>query len=151
VARPQEHYFAAVTAAGIISAKAMSQNHLPSQAALSKVENSNLFTASYQGSATTAPQGRRYSFDADSDVSPFTQTRFMDYDQTEGLGGLSVSSYDSIEDERTSIDTRAYPYHGKFSIIANKTFGIAIFSPSGLLFFSCYICGQDQLVLGSCQ
>lgn len=38
----------------------------------------------------------------------------MDYDQTEGLGGLSVSSYDSIEDERTSIDARSYHYHRKF-------------------------------------
>lgn len=78
----------------------------------------------------------------------------MDYDQTEGLGGLSVSSYDSIEDERSSIDTRAYPFHGKFSIIASKAFAISIFSPSGLFFFfslSCYICGQEQLVVGSCE
>ncbi|KAJ9236952.1 hypothetical protein DTO169E5_5433 [Paecilomyces variotii] len=92
----------------------MSQNHLPSQAAHSKVENSNLFTGSSYPSST-ATERRHYSFDADSEISPFAQTRFsMDYDQTEGLGGLSVSSYDSIEDERTSIDARSYHYHRKF-------------------------------------
>ncbi|RWQ94208.1 positive-acting master sulfur regulatory [Paecilomyces variotii] len=89
----------------------MSQNHLPSQAAHSKVENSNLFAGSSYPSST-ATERRHYSFDADSEISPFAQTRFsMDYDQTEGLGGLSVSSYDSIEDERTSIDARSYHYH----------------------------------------
>jgi hypothetical protein len=40
----------------------------------------------------------------------------MDYDQTEGLGGISVSSYESIDEERSPIDPavmRPYPYHGR--------------------------------------
>jgi hypothetical protein len=37
----------------------------------------------------------------------------VDYDQTEGLGGLSVSSYDSIDDDRIDPAMRGYPYHGK--------------------------------------
>ncbi|OJJ46918.1 hypothetical protein ASPZODRAFT_131829 [Penicilliopsis zonata CBS 506.65] len=66
-------------------------------------------------------RSRHYSFDADaSGLAPFTAATAaslgMDYDQTEGLGGLSVSSYDSIEDERGSIDLRGYPYHGDKSI-----------------------------------
>lgn len=43
----------------------------------------------------------------------------MDYDQTEGLGGISVSSYESVEDERSPIDPavmRSYPYNGEKQI-----------------------------------
>jgi hypothetical protein len=55
----------------------------------------------------------------------------MDYDQTEGMGGLSVSSYDSIEDERSSLDLRGYPYHGmlkhvSFVIVARHCSSCAI-------------------------
>ena len=58
-------------------------------------------------------RSRHYSFDADaSSLAPFT-TLSMDYDQTEGMGGLSVSSYDSIDDDRNPIDVRGYPYHSK--------------------------------------
>lgn len=61
-------------------------------------------------------RSRQYSFDADSaGLAPFTNLN-MDYDQTEGMGGLSVSSYDSVEDDRSSFDVRGYPYHGKFML-----------------------------------
>lgn len=59
-------------------------------------------------------RSRHYSFDADSScLGPPVTSLNMDYDQTEGMGGLSVSSYDSIDDDRSSIDLRGYPYHGK--------------------------------------
>jgi hypothetical protein len=32
------------------------------------------------------------------------------------MGGLSVSSYDSIDDDRGSLDLRGYPYHGTCTI-----------------------------------
>lgn len=38
----------------------------------------------------------------------------VDYDPTEGAGGLSVSSYDSIDDDRSPVDVRGYPYRGEF-------------------------------------
>lgn len=49
----------------------------------------------------------------------------IDYDRTEGLGGVSVSSYDSMEEDRVPVDPslRNYPptyHHGKrvfFSLI----------------------------------
>jgi hypothetical protein len=30
------------------------------------------------------------------------------------MGGLSVSSYESIDDDRSSLDLRGYPYHGTY-------------------------------------
>ena len=76
-----------------------------------------------------AARSRHYSFDADSTgLTPFTNVN-MDYDQTEGMGGLSVSSYDSVEDDRNSIDVRGYPYHGKFAFNSLRRIGtIAPFS-----------------------
>lgn len=58
-------------------------------------------------------KSRQYSFDAESTALASFQNLNMDYDQTEGMGGLSVSSYDSIEDERSPIDVRGYPHYGK--------------------------------------
>ncbi|RAK71748.1 bZIP transcription factor [Aspergillus fijiensis CBS 313.89] len=56
-------------------------------------------------------KSRQYSFDAESTALASFQNLNMDYDQTEGMGGLSVSSYDSIEDERSPIDVRGYPHY----------------------------------------
>ncbi|CAL5870086.1 uncharacterized protein PFLUO_LOCUS4320 [Penicillium psychrofluorescens] len=75
--------------------------------AFDKIENFNFLLSRHDPAAKT----RHYSFDADTGLVPFANVN-MDYDQTEGMGGLSVSSYDSIEDERTSLDLRGYPYHG---------------------------------------
>ncbi|KAL1999173.1 hypothetical protein VTN02DRAFT_4940 [Thermoascus thermophilus] len=48
----------------------------------------------------------------DHPAASFANAPFaMEYDQTEGLGGLSVSSYDSVDDERSPIDPRMYAYH----------------------------------------
>lgn len=60
---------------------------------------------------------RHYSFDNDPELTRFASNpAIMDYDQTEGLGGISVSSYESLDDDRSPIDpaVRAYPYHRKF-------------------------------------
>lgn len=76
-----------------------------------KIENFNFLLSR----TDPAAKGRHYSFDADTGLVPFTNnvsTINMDYDQTEGMGGLSVSSYDSIDDDRSSLDLRGYPYHG---------------------------------------
>lgn len=72
-----------------------------------KLENFNFLMSRHDPAAKT----RQYSFDADNGLVPFGNVS-MDYDQTEGMGGLSVSSYDSIDDDRSSLDLRGYPYHG---------------------------------------
>lgn len=80
----------------------------PSGPVLDKIENFNFLLS--RTDPTAKP--RQYSFDADSaGLGPFPNVN-MDYDQTEGMGGLSVSSYDSIDDDRASLDLRGYPYHG---------------------------------------
>jgi hypothetical protein len=81
--------------------------HLPG-ATFDKLENFNFLLSRTDPAAKAA---RQYSFDADTGLVPLANVN-MDYDQTEGMGGLSVSSYDSIEDERGSLDLRGYPYHG---------------------------------------
>lgn len=72
-----------------------------------KLENFNFLMSRHDPAAKT----RQYSFDADNGLVPFGNVS-MDYDQTEGMGGLSVSSYESIDDDRSSLDLRNYPYHG---------------------------------------
>ncbi|KAJ5669077.1 Regulatory protein cys-3 [Penicillium macrosclerotiorum] len=86
----------------------MPDDHLsrPSGPAFDKIENFNFLLSRTDPGAKAA---RHYSFDADTGLVPFANVN-MDYDQTEGMGGLSVSSYDSIEDERSSLDLRGYPY-----------------------------------------
>jgi hypothetical protein len=76
-----------------------------------KVDNFNFLMSRHDPAAKT----RHYSFDTDAGLVPFGNVS-MDYDQTEGMGGLSVSSYDSIDDDRTSLDLRGYPYHGTFKL-----------------------------------
>ncbi|CRG90002.1 hypothetical protein PISL3812_07043 [Talaromyces islandicus] len=60
----------------------------------------------------SAPERRHYSFDTDRDSRRFSMstTLNMDYDQTEGLGGLSVSSYESIDDDRSEPAIRGYHF-----------------------------------------
>ncbi|KAJ6021776.1 hypothetical protein N7540_007280 [Penicillium herquei] len=84
----------------------LSHSRLPGPA-FDKLENFNFLLSRHDPAA----KARQYSFDADTGLVPFANVN-MDYDQTEGMGGLSVSSYDSIEDERSSLDLRGYPYHG---------------------------------------
>ncbi|KAJ5212338.1 uncharacterized protein N7498_003984 [Penicillium cinerascens] len=76
--------------------------------AFDKLENFNFLLSRTDPAA--AARNRQYSFDADTGLVPFTNVN-MEYDQTEGMGGLSVSSYDSIDSDR-SLDLRGYPYHG---------------------------------------
>jgi hypothetical protein len=71
-----------------------------------KIENFNFLMSRHDPANKT----RQYSFDADTGLVPFGNVS-MDYDQTEGMGGLSVSSYESIDDDRSSLDLR-YPYQG---------------------------------------
>jgi hypothetical protein len=79
----------------------------PAGPGFDKIENFNFLLSRTDPSA----KGRQYSFDGDTGLVPFANVN-IDYDQTEGMGGLSVSSYDSIDDDRASLDLRGYPYHG---------------------------------------
>lgn len=94
-----------------------------------KLENFNFLMSRHDPAAKT----REYSFDADTGLVPFGNVS-MDYDQTEGMGGLSVSSYDSIEDDRSSLDLRGYPYHGtcqaSMSFLSFYYPTVAFFAPS---------------------
>lgn len=68
----------------------------------------------YSAAVGPGPERRHYSFDADAESQryPLGSVPAVDYDQTEGLGGISVSSYDSIDDDRIDPAMRGYPYHG---------------------------------------
>ncbi|KAF7716834.1 Regulatory protein cys-3 [Penicillium ucsense] len=80
----------------------------PSGPAVDKIENFN-FLLSHANSAAKA--ARQYSLNTDPGLVPYSSLN-IEFDQTEGMGGLSVSSYDSIEDERNSFDLQAHPYQG---------------------------------------
>lgn len=85
----------------------------PASGPFDKIENFNFLMSRTDPTS----KNRHYSFDADTGLVPFSNSVSnlnMDYDQTEGMGGLSVSSYDSIDDDRSSLDLRGYPYHGMF-------------------------------------
>ncbi|KKK26597.1 bZIP transcription factor [Aspergillus rambellii] len=88
----------------------MSEENIVRQAASSfdKLENFNFLLSRHDPAVA---KSRHYSFDADTAGLASFSSLNMDYDQTEGMGGISVSSYDSIEDERSPIDVRGYPYH----------------------------------------
>lgn len=79
--------------------------------AFDKLENFNFLFNRHD--PTASAKARQYSLDTDTGLVPFGNVN-MDYDQTEGMGGLSVSSYDSIDDDRSSLDLRGYPYHGMY-------------------------------------
>ncbi|PLN84560.1 hypothetical protein BDW42DRAFT_35286 [Aspergillus taichungensis] len=87
----------------------MSDEHVRQAASsFDRLENFNFLLSRHDPAVA---KSRHYSFDADSAGLASLQHLNMDYDQTEGMGGLSVSSYDSIEDDRSPIDVRGYPYH----------------------------------------
>jgi hypothetical protein len=91
------------------------QQHLSRQPAPSfdRLENFNFLLSRHDPALA---KSRQYSFDAESTglaPPPLNNSVSMDYDQTEGMGGLSVSSYESLEDERSSLDLRGYPYADK--------------------------------------
>jgi hypothetical protein len=93
----------------------MAEKHLPAQDASSSRFELLSYLAS-TGQFPTTSEGRHHSFDTDSELPRYPPSSIMDYDQTEGLGGLSVSSYESVEDERSPIDPavmRSYPYNGR--------------------------------------
>lgn len=113
----------------------MSEEHHPRLpgpgATFDKIENFNFLLSRTDPSL----KGRQYSLDTDTGLVPFANSN-MEYDQTEGMGGLSVSSYDSIEDERGSLDLRGYPYLGTFnafdlSFVAKSWNSCAIALPRG--------------------
>lgn len=109
----------------------MSDEQLARQTASSfdRLENFNFLLSRHDPNLA---KSRHYSFDADSTGLAAFSNLNMDYDQTEGMGGLSVSSYDSIEDERSPIDVRGYPYHGKSP--RSMTLIVASFAQ-----FSCFV------------
>lgn len=84
-----------------------------------KIENFNFLLSRTDPSI----KPRHYSFDADTGLVPFANVN-MEYDQTEGMGGLSVSSFDSVEDERGSLDFRGYPY-GTFNRLGSNVASLA--------------------------
>ncbi|KKK21997.1 putative bZIP transcription factor, partial [Aspergillus ochraceoroseus] len=108
----------------------MSEENIVRQAASSfdKLENFNFLLSRHDPAVA---KSRHYSFDADTAGLASFSSLNMDYDQTEGMGGISVSSYDSIEDERSPIDVRGYPYHGKcgFSVPFALTFLLITIAP----------------------
>lgn len=90
------------------------QQQLPRQS-FDRLENFNFLLSRHDPGL--AAKSRQFSFDADStNMAPPLNGVSLDYDQTEGMGGLSVSSYDSIESERSSLDLRGYPYQGKLHL-----------------------------------
>jgi hypothetical protein len=89
------------------------QQSLARQVAASNYERLENFNFLLSRHDPEVAKSRHYSFDADSAALASLQNLNMEYDQTEGMGGISVSSYDSIEDERSPIDVRGYPYRGK--------------------------------------
>jgi hypothetical protein len=92
----------------------MSDEQIARQTAASsfdKLENFNFLLSRHDPEVA---KHRQYSFDTDAAASlAHVPNLGMPYDPTEGMGGLSVSSYESIEDEHSPIDVRGYPYHGK--------------------------------------
>lgn len=70
----------------------------------------NTAPSHYNDGYSALSHPRPYALDTDVHPSPFANMN-VDYDPTEGAGGLSVSSYDSIDDDRSPVDIRGYPYH----------------------------------------
>ena len=103
-----------------------------------KLENFNFLMSRHDPAAKT----RQYSFDADTGLVPFGNVS-MDYDQTEGMGGLSVSSYDSIDDDRSSLDLRGYPYGTCQALISFYLYMCCFALPNG--------CICDAIVLHASQ
>ncbi|KAL4998206.1 hypothetical protein BDV10DRAFT_74889 [Aspergillus recurvatus] len=90
----------------------MSDEQIARQTAASsfdKLENFNFLLSRHDPEVA---KHRQYSFDTDAAAGlAHVPNLGMSYDPTEGMGGLSVSSYESIDDEHSPIDVRGYPYH----------------------------------------
>lgn len=90
----------------------MSDEQIARQTAssLEKLENFNFLLSRHDPAVA---KSRHYSLDTDAAGLSHIPNLNMTYDPTEGMGGLSVSSYESLEDDHSPIDVRGYPYHGK--------------------------------------
>lgn len=119
----------------------MSEEHpRPSGPGLDKIENFNFLMSR----SNPAAKPRQYSLDTDSgSLNPFGSASMEAYDHTEGMGGLSVSSYDSIDDDR-SLDLRGYPYHGTFKLFCICCQRVASVAPSDCL------CGPCDVLFEGC-
>ncbi|KAL2848158.1 hypothetical protein BJY01DRAFT_161215 [Aspergillus pseudoustus] len=93
-----------------------------------KLENFNFLLSRHDPALA---KNRQYSFDTDAPGVPHVSNLNMPYDPTEGMGGLSVSSYESIDDEHSPIDVRGYPYHA-----GDKTINYSV--PDHMLSHSAY-------------
>ncbi|KAL3446539.1 hypothetical protein BJX65DRAFT_115972 [Aspergillus insuetus] len=93
-----------------------------------KLENFNFLLSRHDPALA---KHRPYPFDTDATGVPHVSNLNMPYDPTEGMGGLSVSSYESLEDEHSPIDVRGYPYHA-----GDKTINYSV--PDHMLSHSAY-------------
>lgn len=62
--------------------------------------------------SSTLSAAEQQALDAATQLASFANMN-PDYDATEGAGGLSISSYDSIDSDRSGLSAKGYPYHGK--------------------------------------
>ncbi|KAI9376710.1 hypothetical protein BJX61DRAFT_155390 [Aspergillus egyptiacus] len=108
----------------------MSDEQIARQSASSfdKLENFNFLLSRHDPAIV---KSRHYSLDTDAAGLAHFSNSNMTYDPTEGMGGLSVSSYESIEDEFSPIDVRGYPFHA-----GDKTINYSV--PDHMLSHSSY-------------
>ncbi|KAL2822724.1 hypothetical protein BDW59DRAFT_102109 [Aspergillus cavernicola] len=108
----------------------MSDEQIARQTASSfdKLENFNFLLSRHDPAIASS---RQYSLDTDAAGLAHIPNLNMTYDPTEGLGGLSVSSYESIDDEHSPVDVRGYPYHA-----GDKTINYSV--PDHMLSHSTY-------------
>ncbi|BCS24932.1 bZIP transcription factor [Aspergillus puulaauensis] len=108
----------------------MSDEQIARQTAssLEKLENFNFLLSRHDPAVA---KSRQYSLDTDTAGLSHIPNLNMTYDPTEGMGGLSVSSYESLEDDHSPIDVRGYPYHA-----GDKTINYSV--PDHMLSHSAY-------------
>ena len=87
----------------------------------SKKNSSSITThlSSDQKDANTysAVSTEQQALDAATQLASFANMN-VDYDPTEGAGGLSISSFDSIDSDRSGLSTKGYPsFQGKLNPI----------------------------------
>ncbi|OKL56379.1 hypothetical protein UA08_08192 [Talaromyces atroroseus] len=113
---PPPHHHIPTTQDPLSSVRLQHFNYLsPAASAGPQASSQQQPSQHFQSSVAPAPERRHYSFDTDTESQryPLGPVPPVDYDQTEGLGGVSVSSYDSIDDDRIDPAVRGYPYHGE--------------------------------------
>ncbi|KAL3475190.1 hypothetical protein BJX99DRAFT_162814 [Aspergillus californicus] len=93
-----------------------------------KLENFNFLLSRHDPAFA---KSRQYSLDTDAAGLSHIPNLNMTYDPTEGMGGLSVSSYESLEDDHSPLDVRGYPYHA-----GDKTINYSV--PDHMLSHSAY-------------